>query len=107
MLGHTTSEAAAAVLAAIVIPATPITTQPRPIHAVGDRVSPRKTTPSATPIGTRRYACAVVPTEPSVWISRKYSTNASAGENTASASSASAELMDGARVHGRSTTKPT
>lgn len=42
--------------AGIVIAATPITTPPRPIHAVGDRLSPRNITPSATPIGTRRYA---------------------------------------------------
>ena len=40
--------------AGIVIAATPITTQPRPIHAVGVSFSPRKATPSATPIGTRR-----------------------------------------------------
>ena len=37
-----------------VIAATPITTQPRPIHAVGVSFSPRKATPRATPIGTRR-----------------------------------------------------
>jgi hypothetical protein len=41
-------------LAGIVIAATPITTQVRPIHAVEVRVSPRNTTPSATPIGTRK-----------------------------------------------------
>src|ERR1700761_8796334 len=38
----------------MVIAATPITTQPRPIHAVGDSVSPSNSTPSTTPIGTRR-----------------------------------------------------
>ena len=41
-------------LAGIVIAATPMTTQPRPIHAVGDRLSPRNRTPNATPIGTRK-----------------------------------------------------
>jgi hypothetical protein len=46
--------AAAAFRAGIVIAATPITTQPSPIHAVGDRLSPRNSTPSATPIGTRK-----------------------------------------------------
>ena len=35
---------------------TPNTTQPRPIHTVGDSVSPRKITPSATPIGTAQLA---------------------------------------------------
>jgi ornithine cyclodeaminase/alanine dehydrogenase-like protein (mu-crystallin family) len=40
--------------AGIVIAATPITTQPRPIHAVADRRSPRSSTPTATPIGTRK-----------------------------------------------------
>jgi hypothetical protein len=44
----------AAFRAGIVIAATPNTTQPRPIHTVGDSVSPRKITPSATPIGTRK-----------------------------------------------------
>ena len=38
----------------IVIAATPATTQARPIHAVGARRSPRNTTLTATPIGTRR-----------------------------------------------------
>ena len=38
----------------IVIAATPITTQASPSQAVGDRRSPRKTTPMTTPIGTRR-----------------------------------------------------
>src|ERR1035437_1065350 len=37
-----------------VIAATPITIQPRPIHAVDVRVSPRNATPNATPIGIRR-----------------------------------------------------
>jgi hypothetical protein len=37
-----------------VIAATPATTQARPIHAVGDSVSPRNKTESATPIGTRK-----------------------------------------------------
>jgi acyl-CoA synthetase (AMP-forming)/AMP-acid ligase II len=40
--------------AGIVMAATPVTTQPRPIHAVADRLSPRNSTPNATPIGTRR-----------------------------------------------------
>ncbi len=48
------SAAAAAFRGGIVIAATPITTQPRPIQAVADRFSPRNTTPTATPIGTRR-----------------------------------------------------
>jgi hypothetical protein len=48
------SEAAATLRAGIVIAATPMTTQPSPTHAVGLRLSPRNTTPSATPIGTRR-----------------------------------------------------
>ena len=34
--------------------ATPSTTQARPSQAVEASVSPRKTTPMATPIGTRR-----------------------------------------------------
>lgn len=38
----------------IVIAATPITTQASPIHAVADGLSPRNSTPSATPIGTRK-----------------------------------------------------
>jgi len=46
--------AAAGFRAGIVIAATPATTQARPAHAVGDRVSPRKMTLSATPIGTRK-----------------------------------------------------
>ena len=40
--------------AGIVIAATPTTTQASPIHAVEVNCSPRKTTPTATPIGTRR-----------------------------------------------------
>jgi len=40
--------------AGIVIAATPTTTQPSPIHAVGDRLSPSNSTLIATPIGTRR-----------------------------------------------------
>ena len=40
--------------AGIVIAATPTTTQPSPSHAVELNCSPRKTTPSATPIGTRK-----------------------------------------------------
>jgi len=51
---HPTSEIGVIFLAGIVIAATPITTQPRPIHAVGDRLSPR----NATPIGEMRaLAC--------------------------------------------------
>ena len=38
----------------IVIVATPMTTQAKPIQAVGDRLSPSSQTPSVTPIGTRR-----------------------------------------------------
>ena len=45
---------AATFLAGIVIAATPITTQPRPNHAVGVSFSPRKAAPNATPIGTRK-----------------------------------------------------
>jgi hypothetical protein len=45
---------AAAFRAGIVIAATPITTQPRPIQAAGVSLSPRKATPRATPIGTRK-----------------------------------------------------
>jgi hypothetical protein len=41
-------------LAGIVIAATPTTTQANPIHAVGVKLSPRNSTPSATPIGTRK-----------------------------------------------------
>ena len=40
--------------AGIVIAATPITTQASPIHAVADGRSSRNSTPSATPIGTRK-----------------------------------------------------
>jgi hypothetical protein len=40
------------VRAGTVIAATPTTTQASPIHAVGDRRSPRNNTPIATPIGT-------------------------------------------------------
>ena len=40
--------------AGIVIAATPTTTQASPIHAVEVNCSPRKTTPTATPIGTRK-----------------------------------------------------
>ena len=54
-----------------VIAITAATTQTNPATAVALRRSPRSSTPIATPIGTRRYACAVVPTDPSVWISRK------------------------------------
>ena len=46
--------AAAGFLAGMVIAATPATTQAKPTHAVGGRVSPRKMTLSATPIGTRK-----------------------------------------------------
>lgn len=44
----------AAARCGIVIAAIPAMTQTRPIQTVGERVSPRNTTPSATPIGTRR-----------------------------------------------------
>jgi len=37
-----------------VMAATPAITQTRPIHAVEVRLSPRKSTPMPTPIGTRR-----------------------------------------------------
>src|SRR5262249_34126911 len=40
--------------AGIVIAATPRTTHAKPIHAVGDSVSPRNATLRATPIGTRK-----------------------------------------------------
>lgn len=61
----------AAALCGITIAATPATTQASPIQAVAVRDSPRKITLSATPIGTLKYACAVVATEPSVCTSRK------------------------------------
>ena len=40
--------------AGIVMAATPEMTNKRPTMAMGDRLSPRNTTPIATPIGTRR-----------------------------------------------------
>jgi hypothetical protein len=43
-----------AVLAGIVIAATPTTTQASPIHTVELSCSPRKITPAATPMGTRK-----------------------------------------------------
>jgi hypothetical protein len=51
---HAAPETTTTLRAGIVIAVTPITMQPSPVHPVGDRLSPRKTTPSATPIGTRR-----------------------------------------------------
>jgi len=38
----------------MVIAATPAITHTSPIHAVGFMISPRKMTPIATPIGTRK-----------------------------------------------------
>ena len=48
------SPAGLAFRAGIVIAATPTTTQASPIQAVELSCSPRKTTPTATPIGTRK-----------------------------------------------------
>ena len=48
------AQAAATFLAGIVIAATPVTTQAKPVHAVEVRLSPSNSTPSATPIGTRK-----------------------------------------------------
>lgn len=58
-------------LVGMTIVATPAKTHTSPIMVVGASVSPRKATPTATPIGTLRYACDVVATDPSVRMSRK------------------------------------
>ena len=51
---QTASPIGLAFRAGIVIAATPTTTQASPIQAVELNCSPRKTTPTATPIGTRK-----------------------------------------------------
>lgn len=48
------AQAIAALRCGMVIAATPMTTQARPIQTVGLRLSPRNTTLAATPIGTRK-----------------------------------------------------
>jgi hypothetical protein len=53
-LVQTASPIGLAFRAGIVIAATPTTTQASPIQAVELNCSPRKTTPNATPIGTRK-----------------------------------------------------
>jgi ketosteroid isomerase-like protein len=53
-LVQTASPIGLAFRAGIVIAATPTTTQASPIQAVELNCSPRKTTPTATPIGTRK-----------------------------------------------------
>ena len=51
---HAASPSGFVLRSGIVIAATPTTTQPSPIHTVELNCSPRKITPAATPIGTRK-----------------------------------------------------